>query len=602
MSELYDYSPYFKGCPVKLSELQVLLRAYWGHEQFNSQPGSQIPSKASIFRKIAEILWGPHNKRKHFVWHPWAEKMNEVCHVHPITGKPHPHVALNGAAASGKTDFGAIYAIINWLCDPINTLVLCTSTDIKASRQRIWGRVKEYYQSLGGMPGKLVDSQAILVTVDKNGNKISDRCGIALVAGEKKKEAESLAKIIGAHNKRVFMIADELPELTHNLLATAMSNLAANDFFQMIAMGNFRSRVDPFGEFCEPKTGGYDGLTINDYEWESKYGYCVRFSGMRSPNILEARTGKDLYPGIFSRKHYEEIRAMRGENSAEFWRMVHSFETPIGLDNAIFSESDFIAGLAYHGCIWLGKPVRVAGLDPGFTNGGDRSMLWIGKWGMTTEGIKVFQLEKQFALHEDARVKNKPRNFQIAELFRDHCVANEVEPENAGIDSTGAGSVFCDIVAEVWSPKVMRVDFSGAPTEMQTSVNDYKTGRQRYDRKVSELWYAALEFVKCKQLRGITNEVARELKARIYDTVKGAEGLKVRVEPKADMKKRLGFSPDDAEAALIALHIARERLGAMAGGQSTGFARAQSDWNEQLRASQAVYNESALYQPEEYAH
>src|SRR5688572_29883927 len=205
MSEVYDYSPYFR-CPVKLSELRVLLTAYRDYERLSAS-GPEYPSKASIFRKIAELQWGPHNKRKQFVWNPWAEKMNEVCHQHPITGKAHPHTALSGCAASGKSSYGAIYGIINWESDPVNTLVLCTSTDLKASRQRIWGQVKEYYNAVPGLMGKMVDSQGIIVTVDKNGNKVSDRCGVALVAGEKKKEADALAKIIGAHNKRVIMIA-----------------------------------------------------------------------------------------------------------------------------------------------------------------------------------------------------------------------------------------------------------------------------------------------------------------------------------------------------------------------------------------------------------
>lgn len=500
---------------------------------------------------------------------------------------------------SGKSSFGAIYAIINWMCDPVHTLVLCTSTDIKASRQRIWGQIKEYYQAVPGLPGKMVDSQALIVTTDDRGNKVSDRCGISLIAGEKKKEQEAIGKIIGAHNKRVFMIADELPELTQALLATAMSNLVVNDFFQMVAMGNFKSRYDPFGTFCEPKGGDWDVISLSDYEWETKYGYCVRFSGMRSPNILECRTGKNAYPGIFARKHYEEIKAMRGEHSAEFWRMVHSFEPPIGLDNAIFSEADLQAGLAYRDVIWLGQPTMVAGLDPGYTNGGDRSVLRIAKWGMSTEGLNVLHFEKRILLQEDVRKKNRPRNFQIVEQFRDQCIAHGVEPQHAGFDSTGAGGPFGDIVAELWSPKVMRVDFSGALSDLQVSVNDPRTAKQRYDRKVSAIWYDAFEFVKYKQFRGVTPDMAREMKARTYDTIKGADGLKVAVEPKDKMKDRLGFSPDDAEAGMICLQVARERLGALAGGQSSGFARANQDWQEQVKRAQQMYDPNSMYQPVE---
>src|SRR5687767_8428922 len=107
--------------------------------------------------------------------------MNKVCHEHPITGAAYPHVAISGCGSSGKTLFGAIYAMVNWLCDPQNTLVLCTSTDLKASRKRIWGSIVEYYGQIARFaPGKLVDSVGIIRTDNKTGI-FNDKAGIALI-------------------------------------------------------------------------------------------------------------------------------------------------------------------------------------------------------------------------------------------------------------------------------------------------------------------------------------------------------------------------------------------------------------------------------------
>jgi hypothetical protein len=41
----------------------------------------------------------------------------------------------------------------------------------------------------------------------------SEKCGIELIPGEKKREKEATGKIIGIKNKSVILIADELPEL-----------------------------------------------------------------------------------------------------------------------------------------------------------------------------------------------------------------------------------------------------------------------------------------------------------------------------------------------------------------------------------------------------
>src|SRR5688572_3104930 len=95
-------------CEFELNPLQVELMCYRvGHKIHNGGLG-----RAGHFRKIVEMLWPPKSP-KHFVWHPWAEKMNEVFHEHPLTKAPYPHVAVSGCASSGKTDFGAVYGLVN---------------------------------------------------------------------------------------------------------------------------------------------------------------------------------------------------------------------------------------------------------------------------------------------------------------------------------------------------------------------------------------------------------------------------------------------------------------------------------------------------------
>jgi hypothetical protein len=152
----------------------------------------------------------------------------------------HIYLGLSGCASSGKTEFGAVWAIVNWLADPRETLVICTSTSLKESNRRIWGRIKQFWQAAPSLPGKLVDSMYAIRTNDGSG-VFSDESGILCVAGEKKDEKECIGKLIGAHPKRMLLIADELPELTEAIIEAAKSNLSMNPFFQMIGIGNFKS-------------------------------------------------------------------------------------------------------------------------------------------------------------------------------------------------------------------------------------------------------------------------------------------------------------------------------------------------------------------------
>ncbi|NDE16406.1 hypothetical protein EBZ80_15890, partial [bacterium] len=102
------------------------------------------------FKRIVSALW-PEDGPKPFVWHPWAERMLEASCANQ-------YLAVAGCASSGKTDFFAVWAIVNFISAPYDTMVLVTSTTLKDSRKRIWGSIRDYWQAAPPLPGKLVDS------------------------------------------------------------------------------------------------------------------------------------------------------------------------------------------------------------------------------------------------------------------------------------------------------------------------------------------------------------------------------------------------------------------------------------------------------------
>jgi len=538
--------------PEHLNPLQLELVCY-RHGVTVEQGGL---GRAGHFKKITQMLWGPKSAAP-FIWNPWAERMNDAIHSHPITGAACPHVAFSGSANSNKSHYAGAYGVINWLCAPTMTYVFITSTSISDSKHRVWKSVNKLFTAVPGLPGELVDSKAKIVTKKPTG-KHDDTAGIFIVAGAPGKAREGIGKLIGKKNPRVIVIADELPELSPAILDASFSNLNANPFFQFIAMGNFKSREDPFGEFIEPKDG-WDSINISSEEWEcAKYNaYCLRFDGLKSPNLVE---GRDIYPFLYGSKQLKEHRAAYGEHSAQFMRMVRSFETPIGYDNCIYSESDFVTGKAYEQVIWRGEYVRVAGADPAFTNGGDRFVIYFGKFGLSKDGVWTLQFDHFKVLHEDVRkLSERNRSYQMADQIKKECTDWGVKPEHFGLDATGAGRPFADVVEEVWSRKIYRVDFSGSPTDRVANA-DGKLAKMAYDRRVTEIWYVGKEFLKSGQLKGLAKEATREAKARRYETVKGAEGLKIKAETKPDMKERLLFSPDIIEAGFVMVDLCRERL------------------------------------------
>jgi hypothetical protein len=189
--------------------------------------------------------------------------------------------------------------------------------------------------------------------------------------------------------------------------------------------------------------------------------------------------------------------------------------------------------------------------------------MYTARVGTFTNGQYGLKFENYVMLNDDTTNKAVPRTYQIVHQIRDHCLKFGIKPENVAIDSTGAGSPFCDVLAGEWSDQFLRVQFGGKASERRVSMNSQLTGEELYTNRVSELWFVGKEFMRTQQICGINADLAKEMCTRRYDMVKSGT-LKVKVETKAELKQRSGQSPDIADAAFIVLDLARQRHGLVA--------------------------------------
>ena len=532
--------------------LTIELRAFrLGIKEFQGGLG-----QIGHFKQAADMLWGEHNPQKKFIWSPWADRMLEES----LRWK---YLSVAGCASAGKSDFYAIYSIIQWLSDPMGTMVLITSTSLKESRGRIWGSVEEYWNAAQKMmsdslPGKLVTSLGKIVLQDVD-VKTSDRSGIHLIPGEKKKEKDSIGKMIGLKNNRVFFIADELPELSHAILEAAFGNLDANPFFQLVGIGNPNSIYDPHGVFSKPKDGWKAANPSMD-EWETEKGFCIRFDAYKSPNVL---AGRVLYPWLPTLSKIEKKKEELGEDSLAFWRMWRSYWCPTGSSEFAIAEAD-IVGFDCELKVerWkLGVPlIRVAMLDAGFTNGGDRSAAYFGTFGVNADNdLETLQFDEYIILKEDITKKGRARNFQIMDQFKKECESRGIPPQHAAVDDTGAAA-FGDIAHEVWSPYVNRINFGGAATELPVSAHDKTRACDKYKNRVTEIWCSIREFMRAGQIRGMCPDLGMECTQRKMIHKKSGLDLKQQIETKEKMRNRVGFSPDISDAAFGLLDLLRSKF------------------------------------------
>ena len=509
-------------------------------------------TKMEHFINLSNTFWGHRDAKEKFIWHPWAEDMLEAC-------CEHKYVGFAGSGSSGKSAFMAVWAMGNWLCQPYKTLALLTSTTIRDAKMRVWGAVHRYYYSGVHQIGisKMVTSPTPAIHTIKDGAVMLD-AGLQLIPAEARKTSEVTGKMRGVKQKRVFLCADELSELSQALLDTAKSNLSNADIFHMTAAANPKSYMDPFGVFVKP-VDGWNSITVDDTQWAIEGGVCLHFDALKNPNFL-AR--ENLWP-IQKYEKVDDALAREGAiESPGFWRDFRAFWCPLGFEASIYSESEILQFNGMDKAEWSGaRKEAVAGFDPNYS-GGDRAVLRVGYFGTSADGQDQIEFGPSFDVEEDLSDKKTARNFQIARKLIALLKEHNVPLSNLGVDATAGGNIFCDILAnEAGSDSFLRVQFGAKATTRAVSNLDPTPANEKYKNRVTELWCVGLEYLRAGQFRGIDNILVQELTERRYETTRATSVTLMTVEPKIRMKARTGKSPDNADASVLLIDVCRERFG-----------------------------------------
>ena len=559
-----DYGVDWKGNPPKSALIQELafFRNRYGSQRYRKMPDGKVKIETSgkgrprwyHFMQIVDTLWNYPGSQKPFAWHPDAMRMLKAACKYKRLG-------VAGAGSTGKSDFFAIWAIVTWLSAPRKAMVLVTSTTKGAAANRIWGKIVSYWNSIvAPVCGKLLASD-FLICYHEIATGLTDKTfGIKLVAGEAKQEAKSADEIRGIKGEPLLVVVDEMAETGHSLVNTFEENLTANYDNQIIGLANPGTYFDSFGTMCEPEAG-WQSVGDDDHEWKSvKGGYVIRLDAELSPNVLE---GKVIYPFLMRADQLEEKqKLLGGRDTPAYYRGVRGMWCATTAEQTIYSQAELILSNALKPAVWKGPWTMVAGFDVAFTHDGDRSILTIGKVGLTIDGKLTLEFFKTIAINEDTTIKDVDRTTQVVNKLKAACDEHGVLPENLAIDASGpGGKAFRDAIISKWTNKFLSVDFSGAPSDKPVSKlePDVKC-KDRYDRRVSELWYAGKSLIRGDQLRGVSKSLASEMVIRKYSESRpGSKDNKISVETKRKMKERTKQSPDEGDSFFIMIELCRQR-------------------------------------------
>ncbi len=506
------------------------------------------------FDHLKNAIDSTWNKKKKdaYMWNDFSERMQRgFCENDWVT--------VTGSAASWKTTSAAIYGLTSFYSSPTDTVVILTSTTLDGLRRRIWKEVANYYYVFPAF-GNMVQSRNCIQY--EKGNDNAGVFGIAIDKGDIQK---AIGKIIGFHAKNIIVIVDEMQYTSEAIVEACVNLQSGAERFQFIGLGNADDQLDPHGRMCEPKNG-WDSISPEREQWETKRGVCIHLDGMESPNV---KAGRDIYPGLIRQRDIDNTIEIYGADSPQFWQMRRGFWPPEGIAHTVLSFSMITKFKAREKAIWASDYVWGAALDPAF-EGGDRCILRIGKCGIAdTDENKMpnpFQprLEQSgneiISLGEIIPIKvtvsdKDPIHYQIARQVKEACTQRNIPPQMFALDSTGEGGGLASIIQREWSPDILCVEFGGRPSTRPVSSTNPKRSDQEYINRVTELWYSFRMFVLNNQIRDLDDATATEFCRRYYES----RGGLIQVEPKAKMKERTRQSPDLADAAVILTELFRVR-------------------------------------------
>jgi hypothetical protein len=369
--------------------------------------------------------------------------------------------------------------------------------------------------------------------------------------------------------------------VTHNCSSSVINEAiwgfkGAQELY-VVGAGNPASIFDPHGKFCEP-IKGWMSVDEDTFNWKIRVagieGICIRFDSEKdNPNQQAFEQGKGLrYPFLPKPNDVAIAKKELGELNPQFWRKFRGFWPTSDADDSTV-VSDIL--LARHGAldkpIWDGTPKDIAGVDPSYTEGGDRFVFSHIKYGKLISGKWAIALEKQYVLNRRA---GSQEDFQYEMIQQIYDLARKLGIPNQwiGVDAS-AGGIFWSIGERELLTGWHAVSFAGAasdlPVSAQYAMRNEVTGKPQVGKELfhnmsSELCFVSRYFLECEQLKGITPDLAWEMTQRKY----ARRTRKIIIESKTDMKKRIGKSPDLFDSFSVGLFVARKVFGAMAGSEA----------------------------------
>ena len=433
-------------------------------------------------------------------------------------------------SATGTSKTYALARIVLWFLDCYpDSLIVTTAPKQDQLKLNLWSELSLLFPKFKGFRPDAQLYKLRLVAEEKGfDEKDPDAVfnsnswhAIGYVSGVGKDE-ESAGKVRGFHRRDMLIVAEEATHMSHAVM-TAFQNTCTGQHNLIVAVGNPTHEHDPLHRFCGQKNVK-----------------SVRISAYDYPNIV---LQKELFHGAVTQTSIDARRETYGEGSELFNAMVRGISPKQSQDSLIKSEwleqayADEAPPLLYG--------VGALGVDVANSEGGDKAAVAYGKDNVLLY-IKEFYCSNATHLahniiYPQSTLLEQGRSFYGIPTMKEYNVtANYI-----GVDAVGVGvatvNAFVDEGHDVQA-------LQGGKWEEAIPTRDGKPLYTFESLRAQMYWELREDLRNGDVVLCLPVEQRAQLAKELMSPRLIANGKHIAVESKEAIKKRLGKSPNVADA------------------------------------------------------
>jgi hypothetical protein len=449
----------------------------------------------------------------------------------------HPRVGVTACHDSGKS-FIAARAAAWWLDThrPGEAFVVTTAPRFEQVRAILWREIGKAHRK-GQLVGRVNQTEWWLDLTGRHYTAAASQ--EELVAYGRKPSDEDQAAFQGIHARYVLVIIDEADGV-HKGLLDATETLVTNADARILAIGN---PVDPASAFAVATKlpGDIEPDSEAAEEYDSPAGWhVIRIDGLKTPNFTDEKVPDELRGLLLSRSWVEDMAQRHGAGSAWFVGHVRG-------RHPLDTEDGVIRGSALRACRHLDADGNA--LPP--------EQLW------DPDQLLPVELGIDVGAGGDESVIRERRGVRASRVWRQRSsdTTELVDLALAAIKITGATAVKIDTVGigKGVGDRLEQLRREGMHQARIVAVNvgERALDPAQYPRLRDQLWWeVGRELIEdaAVDLSELDEQTISQLTAPRLLPADAAN--RVKVEPKQATRDRIGRSPDDADAYLLAyLHL-----------------------------------------------